>query len=343
MPTEQELESLLVQGRWRLRATAGLHGTCLGLGLGLAGSAVGVAAARLQPESLGMALSWSLWLPPVLGLLGGIIGFILSQPGLPDVAMRLDRGAKLADHLTTWADLRGQPAGDEWRQAFIQAQKAATCRVAGAVDPSRHLPLRLPTWSRALLLGGLALGCALLMPEHAEARRPRQAKEAAGAQSESSGGERQSGAQPLNPLNNETPFRVQIISPTDLYQATLAAQEGMPEALKQRWLDEIEKRRGSLGVNELTDDVRELRELLARQLGRKLQSEKEPPGSQQTESMEDTARKERPEERFMAALPPPGEAENLVGVTQRRYPDAAAALERYYRAAATEQQGKTVP
>lgn len=343
MPTEQELEGFLVQGRCRLRTTAGLRGACLGLGLGLAGAAIGVAAARLQPESLSTILPWSLWLPPVLGLLGGIVGFTLSQPGPLDIAMRLDRGAKLADHLTTWADLRHQPAGDEWRQAFIQAQKAATCRIAGAVDPSRHLPLRLPAWSRALLLGGLALGCALLMPERAESRRQHLAKDQSVSQAEAGGGERQSRAEPLNPLNNETPFRVQIIPPTDLYQATLAAQEGMPEALKQKWLNEIEKRRGSLGVNELTDDVRELRELLARQLGRKPQSEKDNSGSQQTESTENKRVNERPEERFTAALPPPGKAEDLVGITQARYPDAAVALERYYRAPATGKEGKAMP
>ncbi|MBI3832351.1 MAG: hypothetical protein HY291_22700 [Planctomycetes bacterium] len=337
--TEAILDQMLRRGLLRLRLVAAVRGACMGLGAGLALGAVLVVCARLNPSVCGSLLMLLPWIPPTLLLGAAALAFRNAKPSIATVAMQLDRSAKLEDHLTTWDDLRRRDAArDEWALAFVEAQRKATLRRAEGLDPARHLPVRLPEWARALLLGILALGCALLMPEQAPSRHATDASalehEAKAAQ-QGGGGEN---AKPLNPLNNETPFRVQPLTNTEMLQARMATPVEVPKELKEKWLDTIEKKRGSLAENELTDDVREIRDLLRRQLGKdKEDAAKNPNGSQQAEGAgnKEPAKKEGP--RYTQALPPAGKAEDLVRVTEDRFPDVAAAMERYYRAEA----GKT--
>lgn len=337
--TEAILDQMLRRGLLRLRLRAAVRGACLGFGAGLVIGAVLVVCARLNPAVFGSQLMLLPWIPPALLLGAAVLAFRTSKPSIVSVAMQLDRGAKLEDHLTTWDDLRRRDAArDEWAQAFVEAQRKATLRRAEGLDPARHLPVRLPEWARALLLGILALGCALLMPEQTPAKH---VANASATDRESKAGQTGGGgenAKPLNPLNNETPFRVQVLTQTDLLQARMATPAEMPKELKEKWLDTIEKKRGSLAENELTEDVREIRDLLRRQLGKdKEDAAKNLNGSQRTEGAEskETTKKEGP--RYTQALPPAGKAEDLVRVTEDRFPDVATAMERYYRAEA----GKT--
>lgn len=341
MVTEAILDRMLRRGILRLRVGAAVRGACLGLGAGLFAGAVLVICARLNPQLFGSLTILVLWIPPVLLLGAAALAFRAAKPSMMRVAMRLDHGAKLEDHLTTWDDLRRREAArDEWAQAFVEAQRKATLRRAEGLDPARHLPVRLPEWARALLLGFLALGCALLMPEQAPATKTASASSIEGegeakAVQPGGGGEN---AKPLNPLNNETPFRVQILTETDLLQARMVTPAEMPKELKEKWLDTIEKKRGSLAENELTDDVREIRDLLRRQLGKdKQEAAKNESGSKRTEGVESKEPSKREDPRFTKALPTPGKAEDLVRVTEDRFPDVASAMERYYRAEA----GKT--
>lgn len=339
MLTDVELDRLLKVGVLRVRMTAALCASCMGLGLGLACAAFLTALARLYPVYAAPAFAVALTVPPLLLVVSAMIGFSREKPSLLRVALRLDQSARLNEHLATYVDLRTRAkSGDVMADAFVEAQRLSTLREADGLNTGRHLPLRLPEWARALLLGFLALGCALLMPERVESLHTKAAENALAATGQTTGPANKSDGKPLESSETETTFQVQPISPTEMYQAQLATLPNAPEAMKKHWLDEIERQKGSLTDRELTPDVRELLDTLRRQLGKEKESAPDNTGSQRTETAGASTKEpgERMPAQEMIALPPPGRAEELVGAAQDRFPDVAKALERYYTAGVTE-------
>ncbi|MCW8132060.1 MAG: hypothetical protein KIS92_17060 [Planctomycetota bacterium] len=335
MLTEVELDRLLKAGILRVRLTAALRAACLGLGIGLALAAVLTALARLYPVGANAAFAVAMTLPPLLLAVAAAVGFSREKPSLLRVALRLDQSARLHEHLSTYVDLRTRAkSGDALADAFVEAQRLETLRQADGLSAGRHLPLRLPEWARALLLGVLALGCALLMPERVEPMRAKASDNAAAGTAAPNGPANPGEAPALDSAEHDTPFQVQPISPTEMYQAQLATLPNVPEAMKKHWLDEIERKKGSLTDRELTPDVRELLDTLRRQVGKDKEAAAEDGGSQRAEPAGGTPESagDRPPAARELALPPPGRAEDLVGAAQDRFPDVAQALERYYAA-----------
>jgi len=266
-------------------------------------------------------------------LAAAITGFARTRPAPGQVALVLDQRAGLAEHLTTWEDLRRRPEPlDALSKAFVLAQRQATLRQAKGLHPGRYLPLGLPAWSRVLLLGGLGLGCALLMPQR-KAPRPEPVATAGGGTSGGAGG---GGAQAFAPPAGAAAMKIEILSPTEKMEIVLALAN--PEATEKdlkNALENIEKKRGQLPVNQMTEDVRGWREDLRKQLGLAKDETAKGPESSKVHEAVDAGKDEREAvRRFIQAIPPAARAEDLLGVPENQFPDVQGALERYYRAPA---------
>jgi len=329
--TEADLDRLLGRGALRLRMNALLCWTCAGLGSALGLAALVVAVSRLDPGWSQYALP-ALQGLPVLVLIAAIVGFARTQPVPGQVALLLDRRADLAEHLTTWEDLRRRPElQDAVAKAFVLAQRQATLRQAKGVHPRRHMPLRLPAWSRLLLLGGLGLGCALLMPQR-ETSRLAEATTADGGSAGSAGGD---STQTFAPQADAPTMKIEILSPTEKMEIVLALAnpEGSEQDLKSAY-EQIEKKRGPLPVHQMTDEVRGWREDLRKQLGlTKDEAPQDPVGSKVHEAVDVGQAEREAVRRFVEAIPPTARVEDLLGVQEKQFPDVQSALERYYRSA----------
>jgi len=327
--TEAELEEVLAGGVKRTRLNAALSWACAALLAGLLAGAALVLVARLYvPWAEAVFQGYWVLLGAVVG--AGICGFARSHPSPVGVALGMDRSAGLDEHLTTWADLRlGPPSPEPLAQAFVRAQAAATLRRAEGLRPSRHLPLRLPAWSRGVWLGLLALGCALLMPE--QPRRTgggfeehREAS-AAGAVLPAGGVTRLLGRGPSASM-----FRVELLTPTEFFKyQLLASSVELPRELKVRALEELEGKLGALPPADLDPEVRELLAALRSQVGREKQGEKGTAGALSVSGGEPNPAAHGEGSRRPGEAIPPSPVE-LVAAVRARFPDVAAALERYY-------------
>ncbi|GMV82842.1 MAG: hypothetical protein AMXMBFR7_40260 [Planctomycetota bacterium] len=332
--TELDLERLLDRGARRVRASAALYGACAGVGLALGASALAVVAARVQPAWSGTVMAALPWTAAGVALCAGVC-FWRSRPAPLRVALLLDTRAGLAEHLTTWLDRRGQPSGDPLAQGFQAAQRNATLRAAAGLHPARLLPLRLPAWTRALWLGLLALGCALLMPAQSGRENAGHTRPATAEGSPREAGAQAGPLQPLAALPQNRAFKINPLSPEELFKARLTAgDEQAPEFLKAELLAELEAKVAGLSEAELDDRVREVLAQLRRPQGRDPKEAAPPPhagsvaqeGSEKPEAPHGTAEHRGAPE---AALSPV----ELTGIAQDRFPDVAEALARFYAAA----------
>lgn len=331
--TEAQLERILNRGLTRMRVNAALRWTCAAAAAGLGIGAALVVGARVWPAhahtELVVGVCWSLVL---LVVALAVLGFRVSRPALGFLTLRLDRSAGLSEHLTTWEDFRQRPeASAALTRSFVQAQRQATLRLTEGLELSRHLPIRIPEWSRGLWLGVLVLGCALLMPEQsagspaherAEARKEMTALDGAASRS----------MRPLAPGEEPAAFKVQIVPQTKLFEWQLQVMDPRttPE-MKARILEELEAKRGAIPVSELSDEVRDLLTELRRQAAKANPDAKLTEGSQVHEGRAgETPRKPGPV--FTGAADPVGSPEELVGLARDRFPDLAVPLEKYYRA-----------
>lgn len=128
---------------WR----CGTIGACLGAGAALA-------LAALDYFGLLDITVWMLAVPPVVGLLGGVVRALTER--LPDaaVARSVDRRGRLADRLTTAAEI---PAGSG---AFSKALHEDAQGRARSLRATTLYPVRLNRWHAGLL--GLAALCAFV-------------------------------------------------------------------------------------------------------------------------------------------------------------------------------------
>ena len=324
--SEADLVGMLQRGARRIRACAGARWACGALLAGLALAAAWVVVARVRVEWAGAILP-AFWLPPLLALAAGLFGFWRARPSPAAVALTLDRRAGLAEHLATWEEFRRLPAPAEpLDQAFVAAQRQAALRCAEGLDPARHLPVSVPAWSRALWLGLLALACALLMPP----QEPRSAG-AQGPQGAPHGSQRPEAGRftPFSPAPLPDALRVEVLTPTEFFKYQLAAGSlEVPESVKARALEELEAKIGALPESELSPQVRAVLEALREQVGQRKSSEG-PQGSIATtgSAPEPVHAQPAPPPRPEALPPSPVE---LVALAKDRFPDVAAALERYY-------------
>jgi hypothetical protein len=212
-------------------------------------------------------------------------------------------------------------------RGFVEAQRRATLRKAEGVTPSRHLPLRSPAWSRALWLGFLALGCAVLMPEHPpRPEGPREGLTQAGAGKEGAGGWRPGAGARFDRLSRG---EVEIFTPTETRTIELAVYgSDVPEALREEAARLLEARIGTLPESEWSAEAREWLKQLRRKDG--APEPKTPDGAATAAG---TGPKETPAltATGTGAVLPPVRPEDLIPVIKDRFPDVAAALERYYR------------
>lgn len=328
--TERDLERLLWQGALRLRLNAALRWACLGLGLALLAAAVFVALAKGWP-AWEEALRPGAWLLTVLLPVLAAIGALRARPKTSTVALKLDRSAGLDEHLTTWAEFHGKPAPqDPDLQSFVSAQCKATLRRAKDLEASRAIPLRLPPWSRALLLGFLALGCALLMPQRQEV--PTRAGAAAlegapAAEGTGSGGK-------LGPLSGKhlpKSFRVQVVNDAELrLMKAMSIDPDLPKDEKAKLLEALKARIGAVPESDLTEDVQEVLFALRKQV-------KPEDSASGKEGAAQALSQESPNAAGQAAEPPapapaartPAQLLELMG---NRFPDVHDALQRYYGA-----------
>jgi hypothetical protein len=326
--TEAELERVLERGARRMRLNTGLRWACAALLAALAAGAGLVGWARLEPEWAGTVFA-GYWLPLALAACGAVAGFWRARPAGAEVALRLDRAAGLEEHLATWEEFRRvAPSADELARGFVEAQRRATLRKAEGVEPSRHLPLRWPAWSRALWLGLLALGCAVLMPEHPP--RPEGVREGLsqdGAGREGAG----PGSRPANGARFDRLSRgeVELFTPTETRTIELAVYgSDVPDALREEAVRLLEAKIGTLPESEWSPEVREWLKQLRKKDG--------PSEAKTTEGAVTAAGTgQEPSAAPKGGAPPPPlpplDKPMLLGVVKDRFPDVAAALERYYR------------
>lgn len=329
--TEGDLERLLWQGALRLRLNAALRWACLGLGIALAGAAALVALAKGWP-AWQEALRPGAWLLPVVLPVLAVIGALRARPKAGTVALKLDRSGGLDEHLTTWAEFHGKPApADPDLRSFVSAQCKATLRRAKGLEASRAIPLRLPPWSRALLLGFLALGCALLMPQRRETpiRASTPTLDGALAAQGASGG---TGAlKPLSGKHLPKSFRVQVVNDAELRLIkAMSIDPDLPKEEKGKLLEELKARIGAVPESDLTEDLQEVLFTLRKQV----KHEDAAPGK---EGALRASGQESPNAGGKDIKPPvPAPAARtpaqLLALAGDRFPDVHDALQRYYGA-----------
>lgn len=329
--TERDLERLLLQGALRLRLNAALRWACLGLGLALLGAAALVALAKGWP-AWEEALRPGAWLLAVLLPVLAAIGALRARPKASAVALKLDRSAGLDEHLTTWAEFHGKPApADPDLRSFVSAQCKATLRRAKGLEASRAIPLRLPAWSRALLLGFLALGCALLMPQRHEAPRRAGAAALDGAPAaESAGG----GSGKLGPLSGKhlpKSFRVQVVNDAELRLIkAMSIDPDLPKEEKAKLLEDLMARVGAVPENDLTDELQEIIHRLRKQV-KPAEADPAKEGAVQASGQE-LPNAAGPDATPPAPAPAARTPAQLLELMGDRFPDVHDALQRYYGA-----------
>lgn len=329
--TERDLERLLRQGALRLRLNAALRWACLGLGLALLGAAALVALAKGW-HAWEEALRPSAWLLAVLLPVLAAIGALRARPQASAVALKLDRSAGLDEHLTTWAEFHGKPApADPDLRSFVSAQCKATLRRAKGLEASRAIPLRLPAWSRALLLGFLALGCALLMPQRQEALRRAGAAALDGAPTAESASGSSGKLGPLSGKHLPKNFRVQVVKDAEMpLIKAMSIDPDLPKEEKAKLLEDLMARVGAVPENDLTDELQEIIHRLRKQV--------EPADADPAKDGAVQASDQEPPNAAGSDVTPPATAPaartpaQLLELIGDRFPDVHDALQRYYGA-----------
>jgi hypothetical protein len=170
--TEADLDALLAGAARRVRVQRALRMGLLVLGLSTLAASGLIFWARINSHNTWL-VNGALAAPLIAAGIALLAAFIRYHPNLQTVAMLIDERAHSDEHLVTWLDLRSRNDDnlDPLQRDFRDAQRTATLKKAGAFQISQLLPLRLPEWSRAILLAVLLLCCALLVPSQSNASR----------------------------------------------------------------------------------------------------------------------------------------------------------------------------
>jgi hypothetical protein len=162
--TEADLDTLLRKTAARLRLQRALRACLAALGAGLLLAAAMVLWSRLKNHDILLAAGLSI--PPLLAVIALFAAYLRSHPPLEQVALLLDQRSGSAEHLVTWYEFRNKTdrVTTDLQREFLAAQRIATLAKAAGMDPRSLVPVRLPEWSRIVLLAFLLLCCAWLTP-----------------------------------------------------------------------------------------------------------------------------------------------------------------------------------
>lgn len=327
--TEADLEKLLRLGANRLR-----WGRLLALAAALTlalllTAAVLVGAARLWPQT-------AHWLFLGIGLLAAAVpagvaaSWRRARPRAAEAARALDQRAGLADHLTTWEELRrASPPENVLAAAFVAAQQDSTLRCARELRPARLLPVRLPAWSRALWLGIVVLAGAILMPERVSS--------AAAAVREPGRRDLDGGAanHPAKKFAG-SPSAVSLASrldPNRLAWIQIAAFSNLlPVAEKEKILREVEELIGGIPEESLDREEWKMLEKLRKDIADARKAGNNSKGGSVTSTGGSNAARKEPVHTGAAALSPA----ELAAAYRDRFDDVRVLLDRYYLGAGRE-------
>jgi hypothetical protein len=322
--TDSALIQLLHRGSLRMRWQHALR-----VGLAALGLAFGILAAVV------LALRWAgndaalvqwLLVPAAGAVLAALGTGVAARADLPRVAALVDLRARTHEMLTTWLSLRDSQSADDLRDGFKRAQAAATFQTAAALRVRDLLPWSLPVWHRAVWLALIMLLSALLMP----ARRVDDTVTESLQRARANGSMANPGAASGESAKREAePLRVQVLAPAQLRKLQLMATDTeLPPALKAQALDELLKAIGSVPESALTQDVREILELL-RKDARAPAAETKNDGNASAADAPATAK--------ARAVPSAAQFDPLTAGEQARtavaarFPDVEAELLRYYQ------------
>ena len=252
--TEADVDQLLARTARRLRLQRALRTALAALGAGLLLAAAVVLWSRLKNYDLLLAVG--LALPPLIGLVALFGAYLRDNPPMDQVALLLDQRAGSSEHLVTWYEFRANPAHatNDTQREFLTAQREAMLQKAAAIDPRMLVPVRLPEWSRIVLLAFLLLCCAWLTPppeapvhytEETHRRHTQNAGQAGGADAASNAAD-------------EMPS-VEMLSMTDQLKLQLLASNPMlSEARKADAYKDLQAKLAGIPDSQLTPLDREL-------------------------------------------------------------------------------------
>jgi hypothetical protein len=330
---EADLELLLASASRRIRAQRAIRMSLLVLAFSILGASLLILWARINPQYQWL-IAIAMAVPPVGATLSLIISFIRYIPRLQTVALTVDRHAHSDEHLVTWLDLRGRNDGDlePLRRDFRDAQRTATLQKAATFQVSRLLPLRLPDWSRAILLAVLLMCCALLVPPKNLAARNAAgpAKDEGADLADSSGGGGGSGGE-KKPRNPNVPSVVINVSHEEMDKWRLLAQFDGNKEMQLQALKDARAKLGNIPLSQLPDNVRDLLSQLERKTGSAEKSEDKSAGNVQRTGPANPGEDPSGKIPGGAVIIADYNNEKAFSAVRDKFSDVEVQLERYYR------------
>jgi len=260
---EADLSRLIAQAEWRVRLHAAGRRLLLSLGAGLTAAAVIVFLVRIQ--LVPQAWQPALLLLTTVTVAAVVVRTLLRRSCSPTrAAQLLDERAQTHDHLVTWLQLRNVPDAElpQFQREFRSLQAARTAELAARIDPRRLIVWAWPAWSRVVLLAGILLCCAILLPQGTNTPTRRVASWA-NSEGEAGPGQGSGNGASNGQRSTAHPPQVRVLSPTELRAAQLAATDPeLPAEMRRKLLQDLRNKIGNVPDVALTDDVRELLTLL---------------------------------------------------------------------------------
>lgn len=331
--TESDLDKLLARGARRIRFERALSMAFATLGVALLAVA-GLVLWMRTHSYVAIDIPIILSMPPLFAIVVLLLVFRFHQIRYKDVALLMDKQASTHEHFVTWLHFRGL----DWQyfsslqREFLVAQRTATLHQMHGLKAGSLIPVRLPEWSRGLLLALLILCCALLMPPWTTntiqtGELDRLAKMHAGGGMD----EHRVSAPPHLP--GEAP-RVQILSPTQLKKfQLLATDEKLSQAEKSKIEMELRDKIGAIPESELAPALRELLDMLREETGGKKKADGREDGK--TGSQQNLAKENSGADGNNGSATPvqnivPEFFERPFAAQRDSYPDVQTRLDRYY-------------
>ncbi|HYF49138.1 MAG TPA: hypothetical protein VEJ63_07025 [Planctomycetota bacterium] len=332
--SEADLEEIIRRAQRRVRVQHALRAALAALGVTLLIAATLIFCARW----LALSSTWTV-LPlvfvPLITAAVALCVFQRYRPQPSSIALRLDGLADTAEHLLTWWELRQRPDVElnDLQRGFKAAQRAAALKACEQMQPSRLLPLRTPSWSRALWLAVLFVLCALLMPERqiiaaAPVRTLASRTPVVEVSAGPGGSQEKAGA--------ETP-RVEPLSATEMFKLKFELSSGQltPEQ-REKMLRELKTRIGDTPPTALPQELQDILNILEKDsVQKKDAAESNPASSSQKVGGEGETHR-------TGELPGianvPEQLQKAFTRVREHYSDVQTELERYYSSTEPEER-----
>jgi len=325
---ESQLQTLLTRAARRVRIERALIAGLTALAIALVCAAAAVGWMRWTGREV-FGAPVAVALPFFVMACASVTAFFATRTRVASVAALVDARAGTQEHLVTWLHLR---ALDERRlsamqRGFRDAQRTAALRAADSVRLSQHLPMRWPAWTRAIWLALILLLSALLIPASEPVALNASERNGAAITVVASGGDATNAQANLSQVP-----RVQVLSPAQLRKLELmATDDKLPTSMKADALKELNDALGGLPESELTPEVRQLLEMLRKDIGAK------DGVKYQGQSVAATDRTESPKETSAnraAAYAPFKDTERAWSNSESHFLDVREQLKKYYEAKA---------